>query len=74
MENIFERLIDHFDGQTSTGKALGVSQPTVYGWLAGKHGMSPVVALRAQSVTKGKFRAVDLCPALAAAESFTGAS
>jgi len=41
-----------------------VKQPTVSGWLNGRHGMSIKTALKAQSITKGKFKASELCPEL----------
>lgn len=62
--NIFERLVAHFGTQEKTGSALGVDQATVSGWVREKHGMSAVVALKAEQITGGAFRAVELCPAL----------
>ena len=58
-------LVNHFDkSQSKTAKALKVSQPTVSGWVRGEHGMSAAVALRAEIITGGKFKAVCLCPDL----------
>ncbi len=62
MDNVFEQLVEFFGGQTATGSALEVNQSTVSNWVRGKHGMSPVVALRAERVTGGKFTAAQLCP------------
>ncbi|WP_342446948.1 transcriptional regulator [Cobetia amphilecti] len=64
MKNIFERLVDHFGTQAKAADALGVYQGTVSGWVRGKHGMSPVLALRAERLTLGKFKAEKLCPPL----------
>lgn len=62
--NIYERLVKHFKGQMKTASALGVEQGTVSGWVRGKHGMSPLTALRAEQLTAGQFKATDLCPSL----------
>jgi DNA-binding transcriptional regulator YdaS (Cro superfamily) len=62
--HIYEKLVAHFGSQTLTAKALEVEQPSVNAWLKGKTKMSEKTALRAQLATKGKFKAVDLCPSL----------
>lgn len=62
--SIYDELVDHFGTQTKTAVALDVDQGTVSGWVRNKHGMSAVTALRAESETEGKFKAVDLCPDL----------
>ncbi|MFC0708678.1 Cro/CI family transcriptional regulator [Azorhizophilus paspali] len=62
--NIYQSLIAHFGTQQKTADALRVDQGTVSGWVRGRHGMSPVTALKAEAVTQGKFKAVDLCPNL----------
>lgn len=67
--NIFNCLIEHFGTQQKTADALRVDQGTVSGWARGRHGMSPVTALKAEAVTQGKFKAVDLCPDLLRAAS-----
>jgi hypothetical protein len=64
-KNIYQKLVDHFGSQESTAKALLVKQPSVSNWVNQKKGMSEQVALRAQRVTNGIFKAADLCPALA---------
>lgn len=60
----YEEIVSHFGSQSSTAKALGVSQPSVYSWVKGLTEMSEKVAIRAQKVTEGKFKASDLCPSL----------
>ncbi len=62
---IFESLVAHFGGQTKTAEALDVEQGTVSGWVRGKHGMSPLTAMKAEAKTDGLFKAADLCPAMA---------
>ncbi|KJZ10433.1 regulatory protein [Halomonas sp. S2151] len=64
MESLFTQLVDHFGTQTKAAEALGVDQTTISGWVRGKHGMSPAVALRAEKLTSRKFKAADLCPAV----------
>ncbi|GAA0586458.1 Cro/CI family transcriptional regulator [Halomonas salifodinae] len=64
MTALFTKLVEHFDTQTNAAAALGVDQTTVSGWVRGKHGMSPAVALRAERLTEGKFKASELCPAV----------
>ncbi|ASL28601.1 transcriptional regulator [Azotobacter chroococcum] len=64
MKTHVERLVAHFGDQVKTAKSLGVSQPAVSQWLSGACRMGPVTALKAESVTQGKFKAVDLCPDL----------
>lgn len=66
--NIYQRLVEHFKTQTKTAEKLGVDQGTVSAWVHEKHGMSAVVALRAQAETDGAFKAIDLCPDLKRAE------
>lgn len=61
---IFQSLVSHFGTQVKTAELLKVDQATVSGWVRGKHGMSPAVALRAEKLTKGKFTAVQLCPSV----------
>lgn len=64
MEALFTQLVSHFGTQTKAADALGVDQTSISGWVRGKHGMSPAVALRAEKLTAGKFKAADLCPAV----------
>ena len=63
MHAIFKDLVAFFGTQEVTAEKLGVDQSTVSGWVRGKHGMSPVVAKRADRLTAGKFKKEDLCPA-----------
>ena len=62
MSTIYKDLVAYFGTQDETAAKLGVDQSTVSGWVRGKHGMSPVVAKRAQDQTNGKFRKEQLCP------------
>ncbi len=59
-----EKLIDHFGDQTRTAKALGVSQPTVSYWLAGKYAMTAKTAFKAEELTGGLVTAKELCTEL----------
>ncbi|MDK2146334.1 YdaS family helix-turn-helix protein [Acinetobacter baumannii] len=61
---LYEKLVDHLGGQTSTAVVLLVSQPSVNAWVKGKNLMSPIVAKRAERVTNGIFKAAELCPSL----------
>ncbi len=61
-------LISYFGNQKETGSILGVKQATVSGWLNMKHTMRETKALKAEKLTKGEIKAVDLCPALAELE------
>lgn len=58
--NIYSELVDHLGGPTKAAKALRVKQGTASGWTTGAHGMSQVVAMRAQIITGGRFKASDL--------------
>ncbi|MNJ58354.1 hypothetical protein D3C77_539830 [compost metagenome] len=62
MNAIFKDLVAFFGTQEATAEKLGVDQSTVSGWVRGKHGMSPVVAKRAEALTAGKFKKEILCP------------
>ena len=61
---IYQELVDHFGGQQQTAKGLKVAQPSVSAWVTGRAQMSAKVALRAERVTNGLFKAEDLCPQL----------
>lgn len=65
MKSPIQQLIDHFGSQQATADALGVKQGTVSGWFRGVHGVSAEVAIRAEVITKGKVRAIELRPTLA---------
>ena len=65
VDRLFADLVDHFDeNQTQTGNAIGWSQSTVWAHLtrSGKKTIAPMVALRADMVTNGKFSCEELCP------------
>lgn len=66
-KQVFEpakRLIAYFGSQKATEEAMGVSQVTVSGWLNKKHGVSYTNAIKAERLTDGTVRAVELFPAL----------
>ncbi len=60
----YQSLVNHFGDQAKTAGALGVTQPTVSGWVNGIHGMKPSTAIKTEKLTKGLFKAVDLCSQL----------
>ena len=64
MKSSIQRLIDHFGSQQATAAALGVKQGTVSGWSRSVHGVSAEVAIRAEIVTRGVIKAVELRPTL----------
>lgn len=64
MKALYKNLVSHFGTQTEAAEALGVDQTTISGWVRGKHGMSPGVALRAERITQGAFTAAELCPSV----------
>lgn len=74
MNELFANLVKHFGTQDIAAKRLGVDQTTVSGWVRGKHGMSPAVALRAERLTGGRFTAAELCPAVFGAEAAQAAA
>lgn len=67
--NSYEALVSYFGNQHKTADALGCSQPGVWKWVQGKANMSATLALKAERLTNGEIKAVDLCPALAALEA-----
>lgn len=67
VDHLFVELVNHFGkNQSETGSALGCSQSHVWTYLSktNKTTLSPIVALRAEVATKGKFKCEDLCPEL----------
>lgn len=56
------KLVESLGGQVKAAAALGVKQPTVSNWINGNHGMSAIVAMRAERITGGEFHAASLCP------------
>lgn len=65
----YSQLVAHFGSQQKTAEALGCKQPSVSAWLQGKANMSATLALKAERLTNGEFKADDLCPALATLEA-----
>ena len=64
MKTIYQDLVSFLGGQVATAKALQVSQSNVSGYITGRWNMSETVAARAEKVTNGKFKAIELCPSL----------
>ncbi|WP_338509485.1 hypothetical protein [Pseudomonas trivialis] len=56
MNTIYKDLVAFFGTQEVTAEKLKVDQSTVSGWVREKHGMSPVVAKRAEALTGGVFK------------------
>lgn len=61
---LYRELVAHFGNQHKTAEALGCSQPAVFKWISGKSYMGAAIAVKAEIETRGKFRAVELCPSL----------
>ncbi len=68
MNTIFKDLVAFFGTQEATAEKLKVDQSTVSGWVREKHGMSPVIAKRAEALTGGMFKKESLCPSFPWAE------
>ena len=64
VQEAVRRLIKFFDGQKSAAIALGVTQPVISRWLAGKHFVGVATAFKIEAVTGGEIRAWELCPGL----------
>lgn len=64
MQTIYQNLVEHFGGQDAAAKALEVSQSNISGYISGRWNMSAKVAIQAEKATNGKFKAIELCPAL----------
>lgn len=62
------KLISFFGGQVNTAKALNIEQSAVSNWLKGKNKVSYFNAMKAEKLTNGAVRAVELCPILAELE------
>ena len=72
-KRVFEpaaKLIRFFGGQVKTAEALGVKQGSVNGWVNARHGLSPINAQKAERLTKGEVKAVELCPELAELDAY----
>lgn len=70
----YKALSELFETQQAMADALGCSQPLVWKLINGKVYMSAHIAIRAEYVTNGKFKAVDLCPRLAEIEKMKAPS
>lgn len=65
VDKLFFAIFKHFGkSQTDTADALGCSQSYVWGCLRKTHKntLPPLIAMRAEVVTGGKFQCEDLCP------------
>lgn len=62
---LYTQLVDHLGGQTQAARLLKIKQASVWKWVHGRSGMGPISAQRAQKITRGAFRAKELCPQLA---------
>lgn len=58
----FRSVVGHLGGATKTGQALGVSRAFVYQMLSGERPVPPMLALKIERLTAGKFRAASLNP------------
>ena len=58
----FKRVMRHLGGATKTAKSLGVSRAFVYQMLGGDRPVPPMLALKIERISGGKFRATDLNP------------
>lgn len=70
---IYKTLVEHLGGPTNAAKLLGVKQGTASGWIGGAHGMSAHIAIKAEAITHGKFKASDLNEKLRNIEDTTAA-
>ena len=64
MNQKVKELITIFGNQQKTAKALGCSQTTVFKWLHSKMHVSAFYAVKAERLTNGEIKAVDLCSRL----------
>lgn len=60
----YKEISELFRTQQEMADEFGCSQPLVYKWLSGKQLMTAHFAMKAEKITNGKFKAVDLCPKL----------
>lgn len=63
--NAYKQLAERYGTQQALANALNCSQPLVWKWLNGKATMSAHLAIKAEKLTQGKFKAYELCPKLA---------
>lgn len=64
LQQHYKKLVKFFGTQDMTASQLGVKQPSVQAWISGRSKMSVLSAQKAEKLTNGQFRAVDLCPKL----------
>ncbi|QVI68146.1 hypothetical protein [Pseudomonas syringae] len=62
MNSIYKDLVAFFGTQEATAEKLKVDRSTVSGCVREKHGMSPVIAKRAEALTGGVFKKESLWP------------
>ena len=59
---IFKRVVRHLGGATKTAKTLGLSRAFIYQMIDGDRPVPPMLALKIERISDGKFRATDLNP------------
>lgn len=64
MNNEVRKLIDYFGSQVATATALNRTQTLISKLLNNKAKVSPLLALKAEKITGGEIKAIDLCPKL----------
>lgn len=60
----YNEIATLFKTQQEMANAFGCSQPLVYKWLSGKQVMTAHFAIKAEKITGGEIKAIDLCPKL----------
>ncbi|MFW2149556.1 hypothetical protein ACK2M2_15780 [Acinetobacter sp. TY1] len=71
MQTLYKELVVFLGGQIPTAEKLEVSQSNISGYVSGRWNMSVDVAVRAEKVTNGEFKAIDLCPSLRKFQALT---
>lgn len=64
MNEQVQKLIDYFGGQVATAEELNRTQALISKLLNNKAKVSPLLAMKAEKVTNGAVKAIDLCPKL----------
>ena len=64
MNSDVKKLIDYFGSQVATAKALNRTQALISKLLNNKAKVSPLLAIKAEKITNGQIKAIDLCPKL----------
>lgn len=57
-----KRVVKHFGGATKAARQLGLSRAFIYQMLNSERPVPPMLALKIERMTAGKFAAVDLNP------------